>query len=327
VKSKTAPVFSARFGVSRSRVAPPETPQEGRLSRLRAALRFDGLWWRKLAWLGCVYAPEWWRRGSPPVVALIVFLLVGQNRRGAIENQARARIEHRRWRAALAAYRMFATFARCFTETTEFYGPRPRRVRIDEPERNYVAEALERGRGVILATAHVGNWDISGRALHATGHPVNLVMGREPNETTQEYARRNREQTGMRVIYADSSVFSAFNMIRALRRNEILAIQIDRGNGAPDSAKPIEFFGAPALFQEGPFHLARLSGAPVVPVFTLRRGLRHYQILLGEPRWVSREISNDTERALRETVAFLEATVREHPEQWFQFAPFWPPAR
>ncbi len=197
----------------------------------------------------------------------------------------------------LDAYRVFACFARCFAETMEFYGPRPRRFRIDEPERNHVADALERGRGVILATAHVGNWDISGRALHATGRPVHLVMGREPNETTQEYARRSREQAGVRVIYTDSSVFSAFNMIRALRRNEILAIQIDRSNGGSDSARPIEFFGGRAPFQEGPFHLARLSGAPVVPVVTLRRGLRHYEILLGEPRWVSREVPEPTPSA------------------------------
>jgi len=132
----------------------------------------------------------------------------------------------------------------------------------------------------------------------------------------------------VRVIFSDSSVFSAFNMIRTLRQNEILAIQIDRSNGeAALSAKPVEFFGEQALFQEGPFHLARLSGAPVVPVVTLRRGIRHYEVVLGEPLWVSREIPGDSERALREAAVFFERTIREHPQQWFQFAPFWDPSR
>ena len=85
----------------------------------------------------------------------------------------------------------------------------------------------------------------------------------------------------------------------------------------------MEFFGAEAPFQEGPFQLARLSGAPVVPVVTLRRGRRHYEIVLGEPRWVERDVAGDAERALAETVGFFERTIREHPEQWFQFAPFW----
>lgn len=295
------------------------------LRRLHASLRFDGLWWRKLARLGCVYGPEWWKRVSPPVVALVIFGLVPKNRRGAMVNQARVfGLEPRR--ARRAAYRMFATFARCMTETMEFYGPRPREFRIDEPARNLVAETLRRGQGVILATAHVGNWDISARALRRTARPVNIVMAREPNETTQEYARRAREQVGVNVILSDSSVFSAFNMIRALRRNEILAIQIDRSGSVPTGpagVRAVPFFGAPALFQEGPFHLSRLSGAPVVPVFTLRRGLRHYEVRLGEPRYVSRE-GDDSARALRETVAFLEETIRANPEQWFQFSPFWP---
>ena len=322
---ETVPFPAAKAAASPKAPAPPaDQPRESRGARLWAAVRFDGLWWRKFARLGCVYGPEWWKRGSPPVIALILFLLVGRNRVGTIANQSRALGSPPRWRAIAAAYRVFAVFARCFTETMEFYGPRAKRFTIDEPKQNHVAEALARGRGVILATAHVGNWDISGRALSATGRPVHLVMGREPNETMQEYARRLREQVGVRVIYSDSSVFSAFNMVRALRRNEILAIQIDRAGSEPSSpARRVPFFGADAEFQEGPFHLARVSGAPVVPVVTLRRGTRHYEIVLGEPILVSRHSPGDARHALGEAVAFFERTIREHPEQWFQFAPFW----
>src|SRR5207247_9083283 len=120
VKSETAPVPPARAAAPRVPRAAPEAPRENGFHRLRAALRFDGLWWRKLARLGCVYGPEWWRRGSPPVIALIIFMRVRQNRRGAIVNQARARGQHRRWRTVLDAYRVFASFARCFAETMEF---------------------------------------------------------------------------------------------------------------------------------------------------------------------------------------------------------------
>jgi lauroyl/myristoyl acyltransferase len=59
----------------------------------------------------------------------------------------------------------------------------------------------------------------------------------------------------------------------------------------------------------------------LVPVVTLRRGRRHYEIVLGEPRWVDREVAGDAER-VRETVGFFERTIREYPEQWFRFAPF-----
>src|SRR5262245_16660710 len=175
-------------------------------------MRFDGLWWRMFARLGSIYGPEWWTRSSPPVVAFIIFLLVGRNRRGAIENQARARPDAGRWSVVRGAYRMFACFASCMAETMEYYGPHPKAFRIDGPTQNHVAEALDRGRGLILVTAHVGNWDVAGRALHKTGCPVHLVMVREPNETAQEHSQRIREQAGMRVIFSDTSVFSAFSM-------------------------------------------------------------------------------------------------------------------
>lgn len=322
---ESAPLSHEKPRDSQPSAPSPERGGESRWRHLAAALRFDGLAWRKFARLGCVYGPEWWKRYSPPFFAAAIFLLVKKNRSGAVENQARVLGPGTpRWRALRAGFRTFTAFSHCMTETMEYYGPRPRPFRIDEPRPNHVAEALERGRGVILATAHVGNWDISGRALHATGRPIHMVMAREPNETTQEYARRSREQVGVQVIFSDSSVFSAFNMIRALRDNEILAIQLDRGNGEPNSpARQVEFFGAKATFQEGPFHLARLSGAPVVPVVTLRRGLRHYEIVLGEPLYVSRSVPGDSERALGEAVRFFERMIREHPEQWFQFSPFW----
>src|SRR5512140_243480 len=58
-------------------------------ARVRHNLRYDGLWWRKFAYLGCVYGPEWWKRYSPPVFAAIIFALVGRNRRGATVNMRR----------------------------------------------------------------------------------------------------------------------------------------------------------------------------------------------------------------------------------------------
>jgi KDO2-lipid IV(A) lauroyltransferase len=323
MQTEVAPVSLESSLGSNAPAARLDGRSQSALGRRRAALRFDGLWWRKFARLGSVYGPEWWTRHAPAVVAFIIFLLVGRNRRGAIENQSRARPGVGRWGTIVGAYRMFACFASCLAETMEYYGPHPKPFRIDKPPRDHVAEALARGRGLILATAHVGNWDVAGRALRNTGRPVHLVMCREPNETAQEYSRRIREKAGMHVIFSDSSVFSAFNMIRALRQNEILAIQIDRGNGGLNSsAKRVAFLDAEAPFQEGPFQLARLSGAPVVPVVTLRRGRRHYEIVLGKPRWVDRDVADDAEQALRETVALFERTIREHPEQWFRFTPF-----
>ena len=294
-------------------------------ARLRAALRFDGIWWRKLAWLGCVYGPEWWKQGSPPVIAALIYAGVGRNRRGAIHNLQRVLGDPDPRRAQRLALRMYAEFARCMTETLEHFGPHPHPVRIDPPARDVVGEALGEGRGLVLVTGHFGNWDIAARTLETYDRPFNLVMAHETNATTSAYARAIRERAGMKVIFSDSSVFSSLNMIRALRDNEIVAIQLDRTLGV-GTTRLVDFFGAPAPFPSGPFVLARLAGAPLLPVFFPRLGTRHYGIRLGTRITLPREArdAQSLARAMRAVAAEFEDVIREFPHQWFQFAPFWP---
>jgi lauroyl/myristoyl acyltransferase len=293
------------------------------MTRARAALRFDGLWWRKFAYLGCVYGPEWWKQGSPPAIAAFLFAVVARNRRGAIENMQRI-LGDDRGRATRATLRMYAQFAHCMTETMEYYGPRPKPIRLDLPRHDAIADALRERRGAVLVTGHIGNWDIAAKTLRDYEQPINLVMAREANATTQDYVRDMRERAGVRVIYSDTSVFSALNMIRALRANEIVAIQLDRTLGL-GGTRAVPFFGAPAPFPSGPFVLARLAGAPLIPVFIPRLGTRHYTVRIGPPLVLSRDARDaySLDRAMRAVIAEFEAIIREFPSQWFQFSPFW----
>jgi KDO2-lipid IV(A) lauroyltransferase len=254
-------------------------------------------------------------------------VLVGRNRRGATVNMQRILGDVNQSRARRAALRMFAAFAHCFTETMEYYGPRPQPIRIDlpEPECDELAKALKHGHGAVVVTGHFGNWDVAAKGLCAYGRPVNLVMAREVNASTNEYVRQAREAAGVQVIYSNSSVFSSLNMVRALRRNEVVAMQLDRPMDA-DGVRLVRFFGAPAPFPSGPFVLARVAGVPLIPVFVPRLGTRHYAIRVGGRFDVAREArdSRALDRVMAEVAQAFEAIVREFPMQWFQFTPFWP---
>jgi lauroyl/myristoyl acyltransferase len=299
-------------------------PVASSTARLWQNLRFDGLWWRRFAAFACGHGPECVKRYLPAPTATIIFLLVRLNRRGAMANMARVVGTTRRSEAAQTALRMYIEFARCMTETMEHYGPSPPPIQVDLPERDNVADALRDGRGVVIVTGHFGNWDIAAKILHEHGRPINLVMAREVNATTSQYVRAARERAGVRVIYSDTSVLCSLNMISALRRNEIVAIQLDRSLGAV-GARLVPFFGAPAPFPSGPFLLARAADAPLIPVFTPRLGRRHYAIRVGNRFSVPRE-TRALDRVMAEVVHLFEDTVRAFPTQWFQFAPFWPSA-
>ena len=278
-----------------------------------------------MLYLGSVHGPEWLKRWSPPAFATIIFILVKRARRGALANMRHVIAPPHPWPVRLAALRMFSTFAHCLAETVEQYGPHPPPVRLELRQRDPLAEALQEGGGAILVTGHFGNWDIVANQLRNYGRPINVVMARESNVTTQRYVRQMREQAGVRIIYSDASVFSSLNIIRALQRNEIVAMQLDRPMGA-GGTRSIPFFGVPASFPSGPFVLARLSGAPLIPVFIPRLGVRHYAIRVRGPFRLAREARDGRalERVMADVLAAFEEIIKKYPTQWFQFAPFWP---
>lgn len=288
------------------------------------ARRIEGLWLRKLAALGSVYAPEWFKRGSPPLIAAATFALVAERRRAAVRNLQRV-LGADRWTAHWAALRMFSEFAYCTSEALERYSSRPQPVQIDRPRQDAVLAALEQGRGVVVVTGHIGSWDIAAKGLRDAPCAVHVVMSRETDPATQEFVETARARAGVQVVLSDASVFSSLQLIRALRRNEIVAIQLDRVAGA-GGVRWLPFLGAPAPFPSGAFVLARLAGSPVIPVFAPRLGRRHYRVHIGEPVAVPRAARDPLvlDRVMLAVVAQLEAIVRRYPWQWFQFAPFWP---
>jgi lauroyl/myristoyl acyltransferase len=291
------------------------------LARVRAALRFDSGGWRRFAELGCVYGPEWWKRGSPPVIAGIIFAIARERRAVVLRNQRQVRGARGWLRERWDAYRVFAEFARSLTENLEQGSPHPPPISLDVPDPDIFQTALAEHRGLVVPTAHFGGSEIGARFLSDLGRPVNLVVAPEPNPTTREFMHRLRTRYGFNVIYSGRSVFGALPLLQALRRDEVVGLQIDPWGSLP-GAQDIEFFGRPAPFRIGPFTLARIARAPVIPVFTVRKDLRQYELRIAgrfDPVTPA-----ETVAAFQATVRFYERLVRERPWQWLVFDDVWP---
>ena len=182
---------------------------------------------------------------------------------------------------------------------------------------------LEAGNGVILWTAHLGNPEVASRLLEMHGRPVNVARFVEDNPA-EKILRSKMASERLRVIDLRGGAGATMELLQALRRNEIVAIQGDRVYNPRHSAE-VSFFSKPVAFPLGPFLLSQVSGAPVLPGFVIRQGWQRYRMLGGEailPGTSSDSIA-DQYAALVQAVRFFEAQLSVHYDQWANFFDFW----
>ena len=210
--------------------------------------------------------------------------------------------------------------ARAITESMEQWGPRPKPIQRTVIGSDLMEDAANEGRGVVAVTGHFGSWEVGARMLAKLNRPVNWVTASEPNPTVRAFVHEMRSRHGFNVIYSDRSVLGGLPMLQALRRGEIVCIQLDPW-GAQRGTHEVTFCGRPTRFQLGPFVLARLAGAPLIPVFVVRKGVRDYEVRVTgrfEPRTPAESVA-----ALEATSRIYEALVRELPQQWLMFEEVW----
>jgi KDO2-lipid IV(A) lauroyltransferase len=219
-------------------------------------------------------------------------------------------------RAALVN-EVFRNFAACFSDLiTANRRPDVATLLASVEGAHHLAGAVD-GRGAVILTAHVGNWELGGRLLAARcARPTHVVTATEVDPAVERFLRGGPAPVRF-VSLTDPR--HAVRLVAALRRREVVAMQGDRALGTRGDAV-VRFLGADAPFPLGPFLLARAAGVPVLPAFCLLRTDRRYTIRLDAPVPVER---GGEHAALVRWVAVLEEVARRHPEQWFNFFDLW----
>jgi KDO2-lipid IV(A) lauroyltransferase len=182
---------------------------------------------------------------------------------------------------------------------------------------------LARGRGLILVSGHVGNWEMGSVVLRAQNLPLTALAMREASDTTNRLRRGIRGGLGAETIEVRQSIDTALQIRRRLAANRIVALLMDR-HVARDRA-PVTFFGRRAYFLRTPALLGYLTQAPLLPCTILRAPDGRYRIIPGRPIHVSRELEREeaVAMAVQAFATELEARIREAPHCWYQFYPFW----
>jgi lauroyl/myristoyl acyltransferase len=285
----------------------------------------ESVFWRRVIDWSINHVPAIFHRPLIWIAAFLFLFFAAPARKALLKN---LRLNRRRsWRIIiyLRVLRVFANFGWSLTDSA-VYRLKKKRFRY-ELENGRFLEQLASGKGAIVLTAHMGNYDL-GAALFAERfhRKMKMVRAPEPDALSAQHVDLALQQStagAVQVGYSGGGPSLAFDLLDDLRSGEIICIQGDRVVGDVARA-PVKLFKREVSLPNGPFVLSLVSGTPIYPLFIVRTGYRKYKIIARAPIVCFRGAKSRDEvlaKAMQTWAGVLEEVVSEHWPQWFAFRP------
>lgn len=184
-------------------------------------------------------------------------------------------------------------------------------------------EQLEKGRGALIVTAHIGDWELLCARLRRRGH-VGAVVGRvRRNDPSHRWLTEMRRAYGVETIAQDASARQA---LRVVQRGGTLGLLSDLRVRRIEG-RTLPFLGAPARVMTAPASFARVLDIPIVPVRCVRPpGSERFVLSVDEPIALREDLSRDAavDDLLRRQNDVFARWICETPEQWAWHQRRWP---
>ena len=266
--------------------------------------------------------PEPVGRGFCVAVGRAAHLLVGRDRRLARANLARVHPELPETMVRRRARRVFEEIGRNAYDFLRYprLSPTDRASLVTLEGEEHLGAALAPGRGALLVTGHLGNWEVMAAHLSAAGYPLRSLARPLREARLESRLRNHREAMGVRTLSARDDTLAA---ARHLRRGGLLGVLIDQRVRAGGVTVP--FLGQPTRMVDGPARLALATGARVVPGSVHREADHRHRIVLDPPLDPDPGAADPVTDLTARLAAALEQRILEHPDQWMWIHPRWEP--
>jgi len=181
-------------------------------------------------------------------------------------------------------------------------------------------KALEKGKGVVIFTAHIDNIEWGACRVAVEGYNMWATGLHRPYEPTNKFFESRRLAKGVRILYVNKSLLDVFHI---LKNNEIIAIPTDWDSRG--TARIYDFFGKKAYIPSGPVEIAMKSGAALIPSFIYRKSKYNHFLEIEKP------LELETEGEKKELIDIntakmakvLQKYIKEHIDQWEMFHNIW----
>jgi len=193
---------------------------------------------------------------------------------------------------------------------------------------HYFDEALSQGKGVVVMTAHLGNWELGGVVISVLGYPFWAVALPHKCKKVNDFFNHQRQSKGMRVIPMGNA---GRQCVHVLKENMMLALVGDRDFN--ETGMVVDFFGKPTYFPLGPATFSMKIGSPIVPGFMFRNSDDTFTLRIEKPIYFhdvineSSSVKEDKHKVqlalINSYKSVIEDYIRKFPDQWYMFRKFW----
>ncbi len=232
----------------------------------------------------------------------------------------RKRLEFSPVSAALNIYKSYFTFGKIQLDRIAIASGLKHKYSFEFDGIHHIEKLLKQGRGGILLTAHIGNFNLAKHFFDEKHNHtiVNLMLTDREHEEIKEYLNSVIGKSAIKLITLKDDLSHIFEMNRALQNNELLVFAADRY--LENSKTYTEaFMGLPQKFPQGPFKLAARNEIPVLFVHIMREKNFHYHFY-ARP-FMALEVSPKI--ILKAYLENLEKMLKKYPHQWYNYYDYW----
>ena len=194
--------------------------------------------------------------------------------------------------------------------------PELARQRVDILGIENLNNALNKGKGVIGLTAHLGNFPLMCLRVSQEDIPVNVMARPMRDEKAGDFVQKLRTQVGIKTVLSYPRKRAVFDSLKVLSNNEVLVIQMDQNFGT--GGVWVKFFGKLAATPVGPVILALRSKAAVVPIYIVDKSNGHHTIFI-EPEMPLEQKEDKDQTVLINAIKItnmIEGWVKAYPQLW-----------
>lgn len=239
-----------------------------------------------------------------------------------IFNYFRTKIGFNRWKAIVSLYRNYYIFGQTLIDKIAVMADLSDNFTFEFEGEHFLREIIAGGKGGILLSAHLGNWEVAGHLFKRLQTKVNIVMFDGEHQRIKDYLSGVTGDRNMNIIVIKDDLSHIYAINEALSKQELVCMHADRFLPGNKTAT-VPFLQQDARFPVGPFLLAATFRVPVSVVFAFKETSTHYHFFATAPREYHGRKNQGVTTALNDFVYEIEQKIHRYPVQWFNYYDFW----